>query len=151
MYHVRQENLPFVGSSHEFIGAEAGQHQFSLFLFHGKPGSGPGPHRHPDDEIQLIREGRGVWTVSGKTFEGSAGDIFVIKPGEIHSFKAVGDFTTGAIRRSPQSPLYPREPIEQWVATWLGPAALGKTQALFLSWRNIAIALIDADRPILGL
>jgi quercetin dioxygenase-like cupin family protein len=33
-----------------------------------------------------------VWTVSGETFEGSAGDIFfVIKAGEIHSFKAVGD------------------------------------------------------------
>ena len=43
------------------------------------------------DEIQFIREGRGVWTVSGKTFEGSAGDILVIKAGEIHSFKAVGD------------------------------------------------------------
>jgi quercetin dioxygenase-like cupin family protein len=29
--------------------------------------------------------------VSGKTFEGSAGDIFVIKTGEIHSFKVIGD------------------------------------------------------------
>jgi quercetin dioxygenase-like cupin family protein len=28
-----------------------------VFLFHGKPGSGPGPHRHPYDEIQFIREG----------------------------------------------------------------------------------------------
>ena len=63
----------------------------SVFLFHGKPGSGPGPHRHPYDEIQFIREGRGMWTVNGKTFEGGAGDIFVIKAGEIHSFKAVGD------------------------------------------------------------
>lgn len=44
-----------------------------------------------DDEIQFIREGRGVWTVSGKTFEGGPGDIFVIQAGEIHSFKAVGD------------------------------------------------------------
>jgi quercetin dioxygenase-like cupin family protein len=91
MYQVRQENLPFVGSSHEFIGAEQGNTSVSVFLFHGKPGSGPGPHRHPYDEIQFIREGRGVWTVSGKTFEGSAGDIFVIKAGEIHSFKVVGD------------------------------------------------------------
>jgi quercetin dioxygenase-like cupin family protein len=62
-----------------------------VFLFHGKPSSGLGPHRHPYDEIQFIREGRGVWTVSGKTFEGSAGDIFVIKAGEIHNFKAIGD------------------------------------------------------------
>jgi hypothetical protein len=33
----------------------------------------------------------GVWTVNGKIFEGGAGDIFVIKAGEIHSFKAIGD------------------------------------------------------------
>jgi quercetin dioxygenase-like cupin family protein len=83
MHHVRQENLPFVGSSHEFVGAEHGDAGVSVFLFHGKSGSGPGPHRHPYDEIQFIREGRGVWTVNGQTFEGGAGDIFVIK--------AVGD------------------------------------------------------------
>jgi quercetin dioxygenase-like cupin family protein len=97
MHHVRQENLPFVGSSHEFVGAAQGDTGVSVFLFHGKPGpggepgAGPGPHRHPYDEIQFIREGQGVWTVDGKTFEGSAGDIFVIKAGEIHSFKAIGD------------------------------------------------------------
>ena len=65
MHHIRQEKLPFVGSSHEFIGAEQGNTSVSVFLFHGKPGSGPGPHRHPYDEIQFIREGRGVWTVNG--------------------------------------------------------------------------------------
>jgi quercetin dioxygenase-like cupin family protein len=91
MHHVRQENLPFVGSSHEFIGTEHGDTSVSVFLFNGKPGSGPGPHRHHYDEIQFIREGRGVWTVNGQTFEGGAGDIFVIKAGEIHSFKVVGD------------------------------------------------------------
>jgi hypothetical protein len=52
MHHVRQENLPFVGSSYEFVGAEQGDTDVSVFLFHGKPGpggkpgSGPGPHRH---------------------------------------------------------------------------------------------------------
>ena len=87
MHHVGQEDLPFVGSSYQFVGAEQGGTQVSVFLFQGKPGSGPGPHRHPYDEIQFIREGRGLWTVDGKTFEGGAGDIFVIKAGEIHSFK----------------------------------------------------------------
>jgi len=38
-----------------------------------------------------------------QNFDGSAGDIFVIKAGEIHSFKAVGDSHTDTIRRSPQS------------------------------------------------
>jgi len=91
MLHVREESLPFVGSSYEFVGAAQGDTNVSVFLFYGKPGAGPGPHRHPYDEIQFIREGRGVWTVNEKTFEGKAGDIFVIKSGEIHSFKAVGE------------------------------------------------------------
>ena len=91
MHHVRQEDLPFIGSSHQFVGAEQGDTGISVFLFHGTAGSGPGPHRHPYDEVQFIREGRGVYTVSGKTFEAGAGDIFVIKAGEIHSFKAIGD------------------------------------------------------------
>ena len=36
MHHVRQENLPFVGSSHEFVGAEQGDTNVSLLLFEGK-------------------------------------------------------------------------------------------------------------------
>jgi hypothetical protein len=39
MHHVRQESLPFVGSSYEFVGAEQGDTSVSVFLFHGKPGS----------------------------------------------------------------------------------------------------------------
>ena len=91
MHHIRQEKLPFVGSSHEFVGAEQGDTGVSVFLFHGQPGAGPGAHRHPYDEIQFVREGQGVWTVNGEQFEGKPGDIFVIKAGEIHSFKAIGD------------------------------------------------------------
>ena len=49
MHHVRHENLPFVGSSHEFVGAEQGDTGVSVFLFHGKPGPGgswlPAPGR----------------------------------------------------------------------------------------------------------
>jgi len=131
MYHVRQENLPFVGSSHEFVGAEQGNTSVSVFLFHGKPGSGPGPHRHPYDEIQFIREGRGVWTVSGKTFEGSAGDIFVIKAGEIHSFKAVGDSPLVQVDVH-LSPASSKRTYRVVGCNMAGPAALGKTQAFFV-------------------
>ena len=94
---MRQNELPFVGSSHQFAGAEQDDTAVSVFLFHGNPGSGPGPHRHPYDGIQFIREGRGMWMVNGKTFEGGAGNVLVIKPGrftkagEIHSFEAIGD------------------------------------------------------------
>ncbi len=86
MHHVRVEDLPHRGSSHQFIGANQGGVAMSAFLFHGEVGSGPGPHRHPYDEIQFIQRGRGVWTVNGKTFEAGAGDVLVIKAGEIHGF-----------------------------------------------------------------
>jgi quercetin dioxygenase-like cupin family protein len=91
MYRVRREELPFKGSSHHFVGADRGDTQVSVFLFNGQPGSGPGPHRHPYDEIQFVQSGHGRWVVNGVEFDGGAGDIFVIKAGEIHSFKAVGD------------------------------------------------------------
>ena len=91
MYRVRQEELPYRGSSHNFVGADQGDVHISVFLFNGGPGSGPGPHRHPYDEIQFIREGRGRYVVDGKEFEAGAGDILVIKAGEIHSFKCIGD------------------------------------------------------------
>lgn len=96
MHHVRQENLPLVGSSHEFVGAEQGATSVSVFLFHGKPGSGPGQHRHPYDEIQFVREGRGVWTVR--------------RVRSIVSRQLVTRRWTS--RRAPQSSLHPREPVE---------------------------------------
>lgn len=91
MHRVRQESLPFAGSSHQFVGTDHGDTAVSVFLFRGEPGTGPGPHRHPYDEIQFIREGSGIWTVDGNSFEGGAGDIFVIKAGEVNSFRATGD------------------------------------------------------------
>lgn len=91
MHHVRQEALPFVGSSHQFVGADQGDVKVSVFLLSALPGKGPGPHRHPYDEIQFIREGRGAYKVDGVEFEAGAGDILVIKAGEIHEFKNCGD------------------------------------------------------------
>jgi quercetin dioxygenase-like cupin family protein len=67
MYRIRQEELPLRGSSLNFVGADNGDVGVSVFLFDGKPGSGPGPHRHPYDEIQFIREGRGIYNANGVT------------------------------------------------------------------------------------
>jgi quercetin dioxygenase-like cupin family protein len=90
VHRIREDELPFRGSSHHFVGADQGEVQMSAFLFHGPPGSGPGPHRHPYDEIQFIRAGRGLYTVDGVRFEAGAGDILVIKAGEVHQFTAIG-------------------------------------------------------------
>jgi quercetin dioxygenase-like cupin family protein len=91
MYRVREEELPFKGSSYNFVGADNGDVGISVFLLNAQPGRGPGPHRHPYDEVQFIREGRGLYTVNGEEFEAGAGDILVIKAGEVHGFKCIGD------------------------------------------------------------
>jgi mannose-6-phosphate isomerase-like protein (cupin superfamily) len=41
--------------------------------------------------VQFIKEGRGLYIVDGREFEAGAGDILVIKAGEVHSFKCIGD------------------------------------------------------------
>lgn len=87
MLRIRREELPFRGSSHNFVGADQGDVNVSVFLFHGEPGSGPKPHVHPYDEIQFIQAGKGLWSVNGLEFEAGAGDILVIKAGEVHGFK----------------------------------------------------------------
>ena len=90
MLKIREEELPHKGSSRHFVGADRGDVGISVFIFDGAPGSGPGPHRHPYDEVQFIRSGRGLYNVNGQEFEAGAGDILVIKAGEIHSFKCIG-------------------------------------------------------------
>jgi quercetin dioxygenase-like cupin family protein len=91
MYRVRQVDLPFQGLSHQFVGADNGGVGISAFLLRARPGEGPGPHRHPYDEVQFIREGRALYVVEGQEFEAGAGDILVIKAGEVHSFRCIGE------------------------------------------------------------
>lgn len=91
MYRIRKEDLPLIGSSYNFVGADHGNVDISVFMFNGQPGRGPGPHRHPYDEVQFILEGRGAWNVNGEEFEAGAGDVLVIKAGEVHSFKCIGE------------------------------------------------------------
>jgi quercetin dioxygenase-like cupin family protein len=91
MYRIKQDQLPFQGSSHQFVGVDNGDVNISVFLLSALPGRGPGPHRHPYDEVQFVREGRGLWTVNGDEFEAGAGDILVIKAGEIHGFRCIGN------------------------------------------------------------
>jgi quercetin dioxygenase-like cupin family protein len=91
MHHVRATDLPLIGSSRNFVGADQGDTGISAFLFDGEPGSGPGPHRHPYDEVQFILSGRGRYVVEGREFEAGPGDILVIQAGEVHQFIAIGE------------------------------------------------------------
>jgi hypothetical protein len=55
MYRVRQEELPFAGSSHEFVGAAQGDVGVSVFLFSGLPGKGPAGGSPFNEGRPLIR------------------------------------------------------------------------------------------------
>jgi quercetin dioxygenase-like cupin family protein len=59
MYRVREQDLPFRGLSYNFVGANHGSVNICAYLLRALPGQGPGPHRHPYDEVQFVREGRG--------------------------------------------------------------------------------------------
>jgi mannose-6-phosphate isomerase-like protein (cupin superfamily) len=91
MHHVHQSQLPFVGMSHQFIGADQGDVAVSAYLVNAPPDRGPPRHRHPYDKVAFVREGRGRWTVEGHSFEVGPGDILVIKAGEVHTFVNIGE------------------------------------------------------------
>ena len=91
MYRIRVEDLPHYGISRRFVGAERGDVGISAYLVNSAPGKGPPPHHHPYDKVAFVQSGRARWIVNGETHEASAGDILVVKAGEIHSFRAIGD------------------------------------------------------------
>jgi len=116
MHRVREEDLPLIGSSYNFVGADNGDVGISVFLLYAQPGRGPGPHRHPYDEVQFIREGRGRYTVNGEEFEAGAGDILVIKAGEIHGFKNIGE--TQLVQVDVHlSPKFIQENLDDWASS----------------------------------
>jgi quercetin dioxygenase-like cupin family protein len=55
------------------------------------PGSGPNEHRHPERQVFIVYEGRGVYTVEGVDVIAEAGDVVVVPPNALHRFRADGD------------------------------------------------------------
>lgn len=90
MKRIHTRELRHAGSSHHFVGRDHDV-AISSFLFNGAKGSGPGPHRHPYDEIQFIISGRARYVVDGSELEAGGGEILVIKAGEVHEFKVISD------------------------------------------------------------
>ncbi|HVX42099.1 MAG TPA: cupin domain-containing protein [Gemmatimonadaceae bacterium] len=91
MHVVSQTDLPFHGMSHEFVGAEHGGVAASIYFVESPPGRKTRLHRHPYDEIAIVRAGRGRWTVDGEQREAGPGDILIVKAGQVHGFENIGD------------------------------------------------------------
>ena len=92
MHRVRQQDLPFKGSSHQFVGADQGDVKISVFLLRvPSPAGDPVPIAIRMMRFSSSEKGGGRYVVNGEEFEAGAGDILVIKAGEIHSFQCIGD------------------------------------------------------------
>ncbi len=91
MHRIRTQDLPFLGLSHAFVGADQGDVGVSAYLVSAPPGRGPRLHRHPYDKVVFTQAGRARWTVNGTDHETGPGDILVIKAGEPHTFRSLGE------------------------------------------------------------
>lgn len=83
---IHRSQLPFVGMSYDFVGANHGDTALSFFVVIGEPGRGPKLHRHNYDEIVYVISGQSRWTVGSEEREATAGDILIVKSGEPHKF-----------------------------------------------------------------
>ncbi len=55
-----------------------------------KPGSAIGYHLQKEDEIYYVLSGRGMMNVDGQSFEVTAGDAVLTRPGSSHGLNQVG-------------------------------------------------------------
>jgi len=125
----------FERNRHAFVGGP-GNTSGPVIRFPWKPGSGPGPHGIYD-EIQIIREAEGMVPVNGQALRGCVGAHLCHQGREIHSFKAIGDFTLSTRRFHLQLPLHPREPIVTSLGTVLDEAPCSVHERVSARWRNI--------------
>lgn len=57
-----------------------------------KPGIAPHPpHRHPDEEIVLVREGQLDVTINGVTQRATPGSVIFVSSGDMHGWQNAGD------------------------------------------------------------
>ena len=51
------------------------------------------PHRHPDEELIVVKEGTLELTINGASHRAGAGSVFFLAPNDLHGMKNVGDTT----------------------------------------------------------
>lgn len=91
MYTVRKTDLPLMGSSYNFVGADHQNLAISVYLVEAQPGRGAPLHTHEYDEIAFVQEGRARIVVGGESRDVGPGDIVVIKARTPHGFVNIGE------------------------------------------------------------
>ena len=68
----------------------------SLIVVDAAPGGGPKLHRHPYEEVFVVREGTATFTAGDETIEVSGGRVVLVPAGVAHEFVKSG---TGRLRQ----------------------------------------------------
>jgi quercetin dioxygenase-like cupin family protein len=63
----------------------------SFFATTHARGEGPDLHRHPYQEIFILQDGAGVFTVGEETVVAHAGQVVIVPAGTAHGFKCDSD------------------------------------------------------------
>jgi quercetin dioxygenase-like cupin family protein len=93
---VRKRDLPLIGSSHNFVGADQGDVAISMFLVEAQPGRGAPLHVHEYDEIVMVQEGQSRFVVGEIIKQAVPGDILIVKAHTPHGFVNSG---TGILKQ----------------------------------------------------
>lgn len=91
MYAIRKTDLPLIGSSYNFVGADHQGVPMSVYFVEMEPGRGAPLHTHEYDEVLITIEGRARAVVGDDVREAGPGDIVVVKAGTPHGFVNIGD------------------------------------------------------------
>jgi len=83
------EGIP--GASSRFVRLDERGLDVVIGLSSYSPGVGAQEHRHPERQVFVVYEGRGVYTVDGVDVVAEAGDVVVVPPNALHCFRADGD------------------------------------------------------------
>jgi mannose-6-phosphate isomerase-like protein (cupin superfamily) len=88
---IDKDELSYGGIARKFEGDLHGGTNVSFFLVDAPPGSGPGLHVHPYEEVFVVQEGNARFTVGDATIEATGGQIVIVPAGVAHKFVSSGD------------------------------------------------------------
>ena len=91
MHMIRKQDLPLIGSSYNFVGADNADVAVSIFLVEARPGRGAPLHIHDYDEIAIVHQGSSRFVAGDEIRDTQPGDILVIKAGTPHGFVNIGE------------------------------------------------------------
>jgi quercetin dioxygenase-like cupin family protein len=76
------------GASLRFVRGERHGLGVTISITTYPPGTGASEHRHPEGQVFIVFEGRGVYAVEGVDVVAEAGDLVVVPPNALHGFRA---------------------------------------------------------------